>query len=208
MQLAMVARLMAICSNKPILIIAPKTLLSQWQNELLATLHMPTAYWNGKRWIEGEHEYPIFNDGIKHGLNLQTLGTLINLDLPWNPTRLEQRKGRIQRGGQKADVVDIFNMRYQDSIEDRVHKVLSKRLKQITAVFGQIPDTLEDLWIEVALGNASERDLTERFLDVLPAQNPFKLKYDNDEKMLQKSWVNVTQQLNPHIIQRALLKGW
>ena len=36
-------------------------------------------------------------DAASEGLNLQTLSTLINLDLPWNPTRLEQRKGRIQR---------------------------------------------------------------------------------------------------------------
>ena len=34
-------------------------------------------------------------DAASEGLNLQTLGTLINLDLPWNPTRLEQRKGRL-----------------------------------------------------------------------------------------------------------------
>jgi superfamily II DNA/RNA helicase len=39
-------------------------------------------------------------DAASEGLNLQRLGTLINLDLPWNPTRLEQRKGRIQRIGQ------------------------------------------------------------------------------------------------------------
>ena len=38
------------------------------------------------------------------------LGTLINLDLPWNPTRLEQRKGRVQRIGQVLDVVNIYNM--------------------------------------------------------------------------------------------------
>src|SRR5690606_22101570 len=38
-------------------------------------------------------------DAASEGLNLQALGTLINLDLPWNPTRLEQRKGRIQRIG-------------------------------------------------------------------------------------------------------------
>ena len=39
-------------------------------------------------------------EAASEGLNLQTLGTLINFDLPWNPTRLEQRKGRIQRIGQ------------------------------------------------------------------------------------------------------------
>jgi superfamily II DNA/RNA helicase len=48
-------------------------------------------------------------DAASKGLNLQRLGTLINLDLPWNPTRLEQRKGRIQRIGQLKDTVHVKN---------------------------------------------------------------------------------------------------
>ena len=42
----------------------------------------------------------VATDAACEGLNLQTLGTLINVDLPWNPTRLEQRIGRIKRFGQ------------------------------------------------------------------------------------------------------------
>ena len=42
----------------------------------------------------------IGTDAASEGLNLQRLGTLVNLDLPWNPSRLERRKGRIQRIGQ------------------------------------------------------------------------------------------------------------
>mgnify|MGYP005853731819 CR=1 FL=1 len=82
-------------------------------------------------------------DSASEGLNLQTLGNLINLDLPWNPTRLEQRKGRIQRIGQLNDTVHIYNMRYKDSVEDRVHHLLSSRLESIYNVFGQLPDVLE-----------------------------------------------------------------
>jgi superfamily II DNA/RNA helicase len=39
----------------------------------------------------------VATDAACEGLNLQTLGTLINVDLPWNPSRLEQRLGRIKR---------------------------------------------------------------------------------------------------------------
>ncbi|MFR9721683.1 helicase-related protein, partial [Aeromonas diversa] len=42
----------------------------------------------------------VATDAACEGLNLQTLGTLINIDLPWNPSRLEQRLGRIKRFGQ------------------------------------------------------------------------------------------------------------
>ncbi|MGY3618081.1 C-terminal helicase domain-containing protein [Bradyrhizobium sp. USDA 10063] len=45
----------------------------------------------------------VATDAACEGLNLQTLGTLINIDLPWNPSRLEQRIGRIKRFGQRFD---------------------------------------------------------------------------------------------------------
>ena len=99
----------------------------------------------------GEIRLLVGTEAASEGLNLQRLGTLINLDLPWNPTRLEQRKGRIQRIGQARDIVFVYNMRYRDSVEDRVHQLLSSRLQAITDLFGQLPDTLEDVWVEVAL---------------------------------------------------------
>ena len=104
-------------------------------------------------------------DAASEGLNLQTMSTLINLDLPWNPTRLEQRKGRIQRIGQISDTIRIYNLRYKDSVEDKVHKVLSERLNDIYNMFGQIPDTLEDVWIDIAMNN--ELEAKERILKVL-----------------------------------------
>jgi len=65
-------------------------------------------------------------DAAIEGLNLQRLGTLFNLDT-LEPTRLEQRKGRIQRIGQIRDEVWFYNMRYRDSVEDRLHGLLSER---------------------------------------------------------------------------------
>jgi hypothetical protein len=50
----------------------------------------------------------VATDAACEGLNLQTLGTLINVDLPWNPSRLEQRLGRIKRIGQVRRGVDML----------------------------------------------------------------------------------------------------
>ncbi|WP_367268240.1 helicase-related protein [uncultured Thiohalocapsa sp.] len=58
------------------------------------------------------------------GLNLQRLGSLINLDLPWNPTVLEQRKGRVQRGT-LAKRIPFYNMRYDKGAEQRLFQVLN-----------------------------------------------------------------------------------
>jgi hypothetical protein len=120
----------------------------------------------------------IGTDAASEGLNLQKLGTLINLDLPWNPTRLEQRKGRIQRIGQIREKVFVYNMRYKDSVEDRVHQLLSQRLQNVRDLFGQIPDVLEDAWIEVALGNVEK---AKGIIDGVPEQHPFELRYQKPE---------------------------
>jgi hypothetical protein len=73
----------------------------------------------------------VATDAASEGLNLQRLQTLINIDLPWNPARLEQRKGRIERIGQEAEAIEILNLRYRNSVEDDVHRALSHRLKDI-----------------------------------------------------------------------------
>jgi superfamily II DNA/RNA helicase len=52
----------------------------------------------------------VATDAACVGLNLQPLGTLINVDLPWNPTKLEQRIGRIERFGQSRDRVGVLNL--------------------------------------------------------------------------------------------------
>lgn len=152
----------------------------------------------------GEIRLLFGTDAASEGLNLQKIGTLINLDLPWNPTRLEQRKGRIQRIGQARDEVWIYNMRYRDSVEDRVHQLLSDRLRAITDLFGQVPDTLEDVWIAAAL----RRDQEARFIiDQVPDQHPFSLRYDRVAVDLD-AWETCRQVLDSQSQIEPLLRGW
>lgn len=145
-------------------------------------------------------------DAASEGLNLQTLSTLINLDLPWNPTRLEQRKGRIQRIGQVADTVLLYNLRYKDSVEDRVHERLSGRLKDIFDIFGQVPDILEDIWVDIAKG---EEEKAEAAIRELPQTNPYKNKYDAHAKNGDKSqWEQCEIVLDKKEVWDVLSKGW
>ena len=150
----------------------------------------------------GEIRLLLGTDAASEGINLQRLGTLINLDLPWNPTRLEQRKGRIQRIGQLRDTVFIYNLRYKDSVEDRVHQLLSQRLEHIYGLFGQIPDILEDVWIDMALGEIQKAKET---IDALPQEHPFEIKYHHIKPV---DWESCSKVLNDEERKRWLSQGW
>lgn len=142
-------------------------------------------------------------DAASEGLNLQRLGALINIDLPWNPTRLEQRKGRIQRIGQVRSEVWIANLRYRGSVEDRVHQVLADRLESIHQLFGQIPDTLEDVWVKIALESEQE---ALRLIDRTAAtRNPFDAKYS---KVEDADWETCSLVLEPLAVKDLLSLGW
>ena len=144
----------------------------------------------------------IGTDAASEGLNLQRLGRLINLDLPWNPTRLEQRKGRIQRIGQMREVVHVYNMRYRGSVEDRVHDLLSQRLEAITGMFGQLPDTLEDVWVDMALGNIADAKKT---IGAIPERHPFEMRYDQVKPV---NWESCATVLNSVSRKQYLSRGW
>ncbi|MCC6313317.1 MAG: DEAD/DEAH box helicase family protein [Thermomicrobiales bacterium] len=151
---------------------------------------------------DGEIRLVVGTDAASEGLNLQRLGALINLDLPWNPTRLEQRKGRIQRIGQSRAEVYVYNMRYRDSVEDRVHQKLSERLKDINDVFGQIPDTLEAVWIDIARRHEAD---AERRIDELPEKPSFIDKYD---RIANVDWESCSVVLDAQTQLDALMRSW
>ena len=151
---------------------------------------------------KGELRLIIGTDAASEGLNLQKLGTLINLDLPWNPTRLEQRKGRIQRIGQIRDEVWILNLRYRNSVEDRVHELLSSRLEEIYGLFGQIPDVLQDVWINVAIG---EKERAKKLIDNIKPVHPFDERYS---KVNNIDWENCSKVLKESEKISVLKKGW
>jgi hypothetical protein len=151
----------------------------------------------------GDLKLLLGTDAASEGLNLQRLGTLINVDLPWNPTRLEQRKGRIQRIGQARNEIWIANLRYGGSVEDRVHQVLADRLEAIHGLFGQIPDTLEDVWVQVALNN--EQAANQLIDRTTATRNPFDAKYS---KVEDADWETCASVLNGFSMKDLLSQGW
>lgn len=75
------------------------------------------------------------------GRNLQFAHTMVNYDLPWNPMRIEQRIGRLDRIGQKHPVT-IINLAVRGTIEERVLEVLDRRIKVFEDTIGGLDPIL------------------------------------------------------------------
>ena len=89
---------------------------------------------------KGKIRFIFCSDAASEGLNLQSARALINLDVPWNPARLEQRIGRIARLGQKAEEVQVVNLWYPGSIESRMYQRLLERKDLYELAVGEFPD--------------------------------------------------------------------
>ena len=68
------------------------------------------------------------------GLNLQAADVVINVDLPRNPAKLEQRIGRAHRIGQKK-VVNVINLVVGDTIEERVLEIIYEKQQLFAPMF-------------------------------------------------------------------------
>ena len=83
----------------------------------------------------GEARIMVSTDAGGEGLNLQFCHVVVNYDIPWNPMRLEQRIGRVDRIGQ-AHEVRAINFILQDTVEYRVREVLEEKLAVILEEYG------------------------------------------------------------------------
>jgi hypothetical protein len=84
-------------------------------------------------------------DAAAEGLNFQFCGALINYDMPWNPMRVEQRIGRIDRLGQESETIRIVNLHYQDTVETDVYLALRRRINLFESVIGRLQPILATL---------------------------------------------------------------
>jgi len=106
------------------------------------------------------------------GRNFQFCHMMVNYDLPWNPMKVEQRIGRLDRIGQKQ-AVKIFNFKLNGTIEERVLDVLQERIK----IFEETVGGLDPILGEV------EKDIQKIFLT---ATDRVQQEFDRWEKQLEK----------------------
>ena len=100
------------------------------------------------------------------GIDLQFCRFLVNYDLPWNPMRVEQRIGRLDRLGQKAERISIINLSLEDTLEERILSRLYERIELFESSIGDMEEILgemtENLILELFEPTLSERERSER----------------------------------------------
>jgi superfamily II DNA or RNA helicase len=113
-------------------------------------------------------------DAAGEGLNLQFAGVVVNYDLPWNPMKIEQRIGRIDRLGQQLPVIRVLSFAYKDTVEQDVFFTVGSRINLFQGIVGRLQPILSRLprrFEELALLDRDARETArQRFLADLEQQ--------------------------------------
>lgn len=130
-----------------------------------------------------ETDLLISTDAGGEGLNLQFSNCIINYDLPWNPMKIEQRIGRVDRIGQQKDVI-VYNFILADTVENRVKAVLEEKLSVILKEIGidKYSDVLDSETAELNFTDAymkSIRNPKNIELNIRPVEEDLKKQVQN-----------------------------
>ena len=109
-----------------------------------------TGSWKGmsrerlqREFSEGRIKVLVCTDAAAEGLNLQNCGSMFNYDMPWNPMKVEQRIGRIDRIGQQRTEVRVRHFLYKGTVESDVYAALGARIDWFEAVVGDLQPILQ-----------------------------------------------------------------
>lgn len=138
------------------------------------------------RFIEADRGVLVATDCISEGVNLQHMSNqIIHYELPWNPNRLEQRNGRVDRYGQPERDVHIRTLVMRDTLDSKILKVLYEKAQQIREDYGFSPPFFgDDADVVKLIGDSlltidlpsSQRTLFDSFAEESssePHTNPF-----------------------------------
>ena len=121
------------------------------------------------------------------GVDLQFCAIVVNYDLPWNPMRLEQRIGRVDRLGQKKDKVTILNLVYDGTIDKRIYERLYQRLQigeralgEMEAVLGKPIRELEIKLLDPKLSDQQKEQAIERTAQALENQRQIERQLEGE----------------------------
>ena len=106
-------------------------------------------------------QFLVCTDAAAEGLNFQFCGVVVNYDLPWNPMKVEQRIGRIDRIGQRFAKIRVINLAYRETVEADVYFALGARINLFEGLVGRLQPILSSLpkkFEEVVLGKKENQE--------------------------------------------------
>jgi superfamily II DNA or RNA helicase len=126
------------------------------------------------------------------GLDFQFCSTMFNYDLPWNPMRVEQRIGRLDRYGQESELIHILNMVVTDTVEERIFYRLYERINifeesigDLEAILGEVEGLLTRLQrdaLQRRLTAEEEDQRTRQIADVILRRQQEHEEFDRDSR--------------------------
>ena len=117
-----------------------------------------------RRALEKQVDVLVCSEAASEGLNLQAASAVVNVDMPWNPARVEQRIGRVDRIGQTASVVKVVNVWYPDTYEARMYRVLFERQHIWWIIVGPASGIIAQRLAEAFEGNLGGHSLAGSYL--------------------------------------------
>lgn len=116
------------------------------------------------RFNEAKARFIISTEAGGEGIDLQdNCWTLVHVDLPWNPMRLHQRVGRVNRYGQ-TEQVEVVLFRNPETVETRIWDLLNQKIARINTALAEGMDEPEDL-LELVLGMTRPDTFREMFAE-------------------------------------------
>lgn len=120
------------------------------------------------------------------GIDLQFCWVLVNYDLPWNPMRVEQRIGRLDRIGQLADMILIWNLFYEETIDARIYRCLYTKLDLCRQALGDfeaiLGDQIRSLTSDLLKGHLTPEQQIKRIDQTAVALETLRLQEEELEK--------------------------
>lgn len=133
----------------------------------------------------------LFTEVGSEGLDYQFCDTMINYDLPWNPMRIEQRIGRIDRRGQKSEAVNIYNIITAETVDADIYNrclmrigIFERSIGECEEVLGEIGSKIEQIAVNTALTPEERRRKLEQMADNEVRRLQEMTKLEEEEKAL------------------------
>jgi SNF2 family DNA or RNA helicase len=120
-----------------------------------------------RRALEKQVDVLVCSDAASEGLNLQAASAVVNVDMPWNPAKVEQRIGRVDRIGQTKDVVKVINVWYPDTYEARMYRALFERQHIWWIIVGPASGIIAQELIRAFESGVSGESLQRRIMETV-----------------------------------------